>query len=157
MKTGDLLPFVPIVVEKPVCKSCKTFVPECLVPVGAGAVELCWLCAHHVVEHEVCVDHAYTGTCKCTPEDIYPARVITARRQPTTLLGVPVGVFHHDPSPQEMLARDPDGWKRESSLSAAVRASMKVSADRVLNGAIVRTRQVPTQGYRSKPVKKDPT
>lgn len=72
MKTSDLHPFIQPVVEKPVCRGCKVFAPECLVPHGDGAIPMCWLCAHHVVEHDGDIDDAYTGECECLPSEIFP-------------------------------------------------------------------------------------
>lgn len=76
----DLTPFIAPVVIKPSCASCKAFAPDCIVPVGDGGYPMCWLCAHHVVEHEVCVEHAFVGECDCGPDDIYPEHVISGRR-----------------------------------------------------------------------------
>ena len=64
----------------PACAACRAFRPEALVPDGDGCVELCWLCAHHVTEHEVALEHAGDARCKCRSGDIYPADVL-ARRQ----------------------------------------------------------------------------
>ena len=72
MKTSSLLSYVPPVVVKPVCRGCKTMAPECLVPHGDGAIPMCWLCAHHVIEHGTAVDHAYVGECECLPSEIFP-------------------------------------------------------------------------------------
>ncbi len=79
MKSHDLLPFVPPVVEKPKCASCEVFQPEVLVPMGEGSLSMCWLCAHHVVEHNTSVQHARVGQCECSLEEIYPQRVLEAR------------------------------------------------------------------------------
>lgn len=73
MKTSDLLPFQqPPPVEKVACRSCKTFAAECEAPVGEGSIPMCWICAHHVVEHGKPVEHAYVGECECLPSEIYP-------------------------------------------------------------------------------------
>lgn len=61
----------PPVAEKPSCTSCKTFAPECLV---AGK-PVCWVCAHHVVEHHAALEHAYVGECACPAHEIYPGRL----------------------------------------------------------------------------------
>jgi hypothetical protein len=80
-----LKPYIEPVVEKPSCVSCRTFAPDCLVPVGDDeSVQMCWLCAHHVVEHEVAVHHAHAGECECVPGNIYPAHVMAARRPAVT-------------------------------------------------------------------------
>lgn len=60
--------------EKKTCAACKSFAPECLVPVGELAVAMCWLCAHHVVEHDASIGDAPAGRCSCLPHDIYPGR-----------------------------------------------------------------------------------
>jgi hypothetical protein len=70
----------PVVVEKPACDCCKAFAPECLVPMGDGAMKMCWLCAHAVVEHDVPVDSALHHRCKCSAQDIYPATSAQATR-----------------------------------------------------------------------------
>lgn len=87
MKTSDLPLFkAPPTVDKPHCRSCKAFAPECLVPVGDGAAPMCWLCAHHVVDHDCPVEDAWKNECECMPEDIYPAHVIAARNERKKLL-----------------------------------------------------------------------
>lgn len=58
------------------CEACKTFAPECLVPMGDAAVPMCWLCAHHVVEHDVPLTEAFRAECECGPHLIYPDRVL---------------------------------------------------------------------------------
>ena len=58
------------------CPRCRVFVGECLVPHGDGALVLCWLCAHMLVDHA-----GAEGACLCTREQIYPAAVLQARRE----------------------------------------------------------------------------
>jgi hypothetical protein len=65
--------------DKRVCVACKSFVAECHAPVGDGSAPMCWLCAHHVVDHDVPVHEAMTAQCECAPEDVYPMRVLQAR------------------------------------------------------------------------------
>ncbi len=77
---SSLTPFVAPVVEKPVCRACGTFSPDCLVPVDEGALPMCWLCAHHVVDHGSAVSAAHVGECECSLEEIYPPHVLNARR-----------------------------------------------------------------------------
>ncbi len=60
--------------EKQACCACETFAPEVLVPIGDAAVPMCWLCAHHVVDHDVAPHHAHAAECECTPQEIYPHR-----------------------------------------------------------------------------------
>ena len=87
-KLSDLQPFKePPPVEKESCHACRAFAPECLVPVGEGAVPMCWLCAHHAIEHGADPSAAACAECECTPGEIYPHR-------------------HFDP-PGDMLAREP--------------------------------------------------
>ncbi len=107
-KVDRLKPFVEAVVEKPACTACKSFAPECLVPVGDGAVPMCWLCAHHVIEHDTAVEHAHAAECECVPTEIYPSRVLAARH-------LNVGIEHSD----EM---KPGDWsrQRQSEIDAAV-------------------------------------
>jgi hypothetical protein len=69
-----------------VCVACEAFLAECVVPVGEASAAMCWLCAHHVVDHEVPVHLAVEAECDCTPEQVYPKHVIRAR----VLLGAPV-------------------------------------------------------------------
>jgi hypothetical protein len=66
------------------CPCCETLAAECLVPDGeggAGAVKLCWLCAHMVTEHEIpraelrqrlMSPETHTVWCACTRTEIYP-------------------------------------------------------------------------------------
>lgn len=61
------------------CVACKAYVAECMVPVGEGSAAMCWLCAHHVVDHETPVHEAMTAECECTPDKIYPVRVLQQR------------------------------------------------------------------------------
>ena len=79
VKLKHLKPFVePPPLEKEACASCETFAPECLVPVGDAAVPMCWLCAHHVIEHDVAPHHARVAECECVPGEIYPSRSTVA-------------------------------------------------------------------------------
>ena len=64
---------------KRACTACKAFAAECQVPIGEGSAAMCWLCAHHVVDHEVAIHEAATAECECTPENVYPMRVLQAR------------------------------------------------------------------------------
>ena len=75
MKLKHLKPFKePPPPEREACAACKTFAPECLVPVEDEAVPMCWLCAHHVIEHDVLPGGAHCARCECTPQEIYPHR-----------------------------------------------------------------------------------
>lgn len=64
--------YVEPVFERTACASCKALAPECIVPVGDGAVPMCWLCAHAVTEHDAEVG-APVVECGCNSEQIYPA------------------------------------------------------------------------------------
>lgn len=68
--------------QKPACPGCGAFEPECLVPDGDGVVALCWTCAHDLVEHGRPVGHGPGSACGCSREQIFPADVIAARRDP---------------------------------------------------------------------------
>lgn len=75
MKTFDLpLVLPPKPVAPKVCVACKAFRAECVVPVGEASAPMCWLCAHHVVDHECPPHKAMTAECECAPELIYPGR-----------------------------------------------------------------------------------
>jgi len=75
VKLAELKPVVqPKPVEKRSCLACRAFAAECLVPVGDGAVPMCWLCAHHVVDHGVPLHEAPTACCECLPHEVYPGR-----------------------------------------------------------------------------------
>ena len=56
----------------PVCAACKVFRPEVLVPYDDGAVECCYLCAHHIAEHGCKLEEAVECECECLPTEIYP-------------------------------------------------------------------------------------
>lgn len=79
MKLADLREVKHPKTEKRVCAACKAFAAECMVPHGEGSLSMCWLCAHHVVDHEVPLARAMEAQCECAPEDIYPVRVLKAR------------------------------------------------------------------------------
>lgn len=65
--------------RKRVCVACKAFVAECFAPVDGEALPMCWLCAHHVVDHETPLHEAAEARCECTPDQVYPASVIRER------------------------------------------------------------------------------
>lgn len=69
----------PTTVDKRVCVACEAFQAECHAPVGEGSAPMCWLCAHHVVDHGVAPHEAATAECECAPEQVYPARVLQQR------------------------------------------------------------------------------
>lgn len=77
----------PIAIDAPECASCRTFRPDVMVSTTSCThAALCWICAHHVVEHDTSVAHAHVGECECPPEKFYPDR---AAFEPASELGVP--------------------------------------------------------------------
>lgn len=62
-----------------VCVACKAFTADCVAPVGEASAPMCWLCAHHVVDHDVPLTEAMEARCECTPDQIYPVRVLQER------------------------------------------------------------------------------
>jgi hypothetical protein len=77
VKLKSLSPFVPPPPREPeVCRACKVFTPEVLVPNGHGALPMCWLCAHHVVEHGTGISQAYAARCECSHDEIFPQRYV---------------------------------------------------------------------------------
>lgn len=78
-KLGDL-PRVkqpePKPVEWKMCRACKAYKAECYVPIGDVSAQMCWLCAHAVVDHDCPLHEAATHECECLPHEIYPNRVI---------------------------------------------------------------------------------
>lgn len=56
------------------CAACKGMRAECVAPIGESSAALCWLCAHHVVDHECTLESAVTNECDCLPHEIYPGR-----------------------------------------------------------------------------------
>ncbi len=92
MKIAVLKPYAAPVVKKQACNACGTFAPECLVPVGELAMPMCWLCAHHVVEHDCLLADAFSAECDCMPHDIYPGRLFDAPAAPVAAEPEPVGV-----------------------------------------------------------------
>lgn len=61
--------------EPPLCAACQGMRAECVAPVGETSMPLCWLCAHHVVDHGVAPGLAMTAECECLPEEIFPDRL----------------------------------------------------------------------------------
>lgn len=78
MKLSGLkrVPPPPPAPERKICVACKTFAAECIVPVGEASAPMCWVCAHHVVEHECPPHEAGTAECECSPHEIYPHRAV---------------------------------------------------------------------------------
>lgn len=110
---------------KKACAACNTFAPECLAPVSDTAVPMCWLCAHHVVDHDVPVTEAYKAECDCPPHEIYPGRAPAAPVEPEvsepTLREVEREKLLSGP-PQKLVA-----WAREAhkQMSVSQHAAVK--------------------------------
>ena len=78
------LPAIKLVkkpIAVPVCVSCKEFRPDCEVPHGDGTIRMCWLCAHHFIDHEQPLHLCCEAECECLPEAVYPESVIATRRE----------------------------------------------------------------------------
>jgi hypothetical protein len=78
--------------DKRLCVACKAYAAECQAPVGEGSAPMCWLCAHHVVDHDVPLHEAMEARCECTPDQVYPKHVIAARTAATPAPSSPVMV-----------------------------------------------------------------
>lgn len=76
MKAWDLprIPPPPPPPEPKMCVACKGMRAECVVPIGESSAPMCWLCAHHVVDHGCEPHEAVTHECECLPHQIYPGR-----------------------------------------------------------------------------------
>ncbi len=76
MKTFELKRVPPPDPPPPpkLCVACKGFRAECIVPVGEASAPMCWICAHHVVDHNCAPHDAATAECECLPHEIYPSR-----------------------------------------------------------------------------------
>lgn len=59
-----------------VCVACNAFLAECYAPVGDSSAPMCWLCAHHVIDHGVEPEHAPWAECECNRSQIYPMHVL---------------------------------------------------------------------------------
>lgn len=79
MKSHALNRFVPPPpAPKPTCcaPGC-TLSPDVVVPLGEGVINLCWLCAHQHVDHNVSLSECATSErCEHTPDEIYPWRLV---------------------------------------------------------------------------------
>jgi len=74
---------------------------------------MCWLCAHHVVDHECPPHDAATAECECLPHQIYPGRP------------APVRFEHGDVTTEMIRNATPEELLRGSSLSDACREYAK--------------------------------
>lgn len=93
MKSHGLERFVaPPPTPAPTCAACKAYRPEVVVPLGEGALELCWLCAHHHVDHGVPLSECAEAQCEHTGAEIYP-REYLALRQCEKEASFPMRVF----------------------------------------------------------------
>lgn len=75
MKSRELARYVPpMPPPPPSCQSCRVLAPDCLLPDGHGSIDLCWICAHQIVEHGHELGRAAAkARCSCTPHEIYPS------------------------------------------------------------------------------------
>lgn len=115
---------VPVEPAYKICVACKTFRAECLVPVGDAAEPMCWLCAHHVVEHDADVCRASTAECDCTPHVIYPDRPEPVKEPEAPVVSV------REQERRKLLALPPEKlatWVREAhkQMSLAQLAAVK--------------------------------
>jgi hypothetical protein len=133
------------------CVACKAFVAECMAPVGEGSAAMCWLCAHHVVDHDVSLHEAAEARCECTPDQIYPERVIKERAAQLanaelggfTPISGPIRFEHGDGMPK---MHHPDDWKSghfynptTKTMDTNIRGEVVASFD--LNDRLVRSRK----------------
>lgn len=65
------------------CEACGAFVAEVVAPVGDGAVDACWMCAHLIAVHEVplarVLDSYEERLCHCEKHEVFPPDVIARR------------------------------------------------------------------------------
>lgn len=59
----------------PICEACSDKPGDCLTPIGDGASNLCWRCAHLVTHHAMQIDAPLNG-CTCNQSEIYPSAAI---------------------------------------------------------------------------------
>lgn len=76
MRSRDLKRIPPPKPAPPrkLCVACQAFAAECEAPIDEGSAPMCWLCAHHVVDHGVTLHEAAEARCECLPHQIYPDR-----------------------------------------------------------------------------------
>lgn len=89
--------------EPKLCAACKAFKAECTAPVGEGSAALCWLCAHHVVDHDCSLEAAVTHECECLPHEIYPGRVDPRPRVDVLWGGQPVTIIGDERVPEHVM------------------------------------------------------
>lgn len=80
MRARHLHAVKPKVIAVAVCCGCKEFRPDCQVPNGDGILLMCWICAHHFIDHEQPLHKLLHADCECLPEAVYPESVILKRR-----------------------------------------------------------------------------
>lgn len=104
------------------CVACCAFAAECITPVGDGAAELCWLCAHQVTEHAKALEAAASARCSCKPEGIYPPRYMAKRRQRLeALTGEPLGHAAQPAAPRREAPQRPQAERDRVDRVVAVR------------------------------------
>ena len=127
----DLKPYrEPPPKPKKACAACKAFAPECLVPVGEEAVPMCWLCAHHVVDHETPVHAAPEARCECLPHQIYPGRAVQSILTFDELAEAASSKTPREREREKLLSSSPEklaAWAREAhkQMSDAQIAAVK--------------------------------
>jgi hypothetical protein len=124
VKTFDLkrVPPPPPQPDAKLCVACKGFRAECIVPVGEASAPMCWLCAHHVADHDCAPGDAATAECECLPHEIYPGRV-----PPTVDELIQERMrFQHGDVTREMIEKaPPEDLLRGSSFSDACAARVR--------------------------------
>lgn len=127
--------FVPPPPEPaPQCMGCFGMAPDVLVPGEAagtdGMLELCWICAHLVTEHEVTIDGKGLGShkmCKCKREEIFPDRTFAPmpvddppplREQPADSWTDVATAYESEPNPLALSERAVHARSLASSLTA---------------------------------------
>lgn len=115
MKLGRLKLFEEEPRPKRACAACGAFAPECLVPVEDAAMPMCWLCAHHFVEHERALHIAATAQCACYPHEIYPGRREVSEH-PMEVLKAAVPVTSREAEREALLRNDEKlrAWAKEA-------------------------------------------
>lgn len=87
---------VPVQPAWKICVACNAFRAECYVPVGDGSKQMCWVCAHLHVEHNVPLHKILDSeACDCAPHVIYPDRPEPVK----------------EPAPQQMTLREQEREK----------------------------------------------
>lgn len=90
----------PVEPEWKMCVGCNAFRAECYVPVGEGSAQMCWVCAHLHVDHDVPIDQVLNSQmCECAPHEIDP------NKAPPAVLN---GYYHERP---QYVGRHSERWE----------------------------------------------